>query len=1259
VAYDRSHLNARHALALLVTALGALPAVAQEPDAKGDAAWLAAHPVVRVGLEPDYPPFSFVDAGGEPAGVSVDYLRLVEQALGVRFEVTARASLPALLEMARRGEVDLLASLTRTPDREAYLHFTRPYFSSPLVLLVRNERTGPDRLEEMAGARIAVWRDSAAEEFLRRNFPRVERVPVANDDATVLLVLSGSVDGGVADLASLSWILTSTGVHGLRVASRVGLGYDHAFAARPDAPELARLVDDALRAVPPEEARRIRDRFMPIDVGPAPVDPHRWDLVAFAAIAAILLSLVILGVNRALRAQVARRTRELEASERRYRLLADHARDVIWTFDLATARFTYVSPSILHLRGYTPEEAMAEPLERSLTPDSYRRVQEAMARIGAGDDAGPRTAVFDQPCKDGTVKHVEITTQVVRENGVPTQVVGVSRDVTGRVKAERADAEREAYLRSILDTAQDGFWSVDGAGRIVDVNPAACAMLGYSRDEMVGMRLDEIDRSESPAALAGHIERVRERGHDRFEAVHQRKDGTLIRVDIAVTLIDLRGGLMVSFLHDVTGQRQATEALERSRRTLLVLTRCREAILRAESEQELFSGICQAIVETGGYRMCWVGVAENDARRTVRPVAHAGHEDGYLDAVDITWSDGPTGQGPTGTAIREGRAVVGHDFATDPRLSPWQDAALRRGYRSSSSLPLVHGQARIGVITIYSGDVSTFGEEELRLLGQLADDVAFGAQALRQRAARARADADRERALRALQDEKDRFKALIEQSSDLTLVISPEGIITFASPASQVVLGIPPSEMVGRTAFDFVHPDDLARRETSLATVLRDPSVIQHLELRIRRGDGTWALVETRRRNLVDVPGIRGVVVNSRDITERQRIREQLQQAQKLESIGRLAGGVAHDFNNLLTIILGCATDLRKRLASEGHPATEYVDDVVDAGKRGADLTRRLLAFARKQVVEPMELDLNERIGAEARLLARLLGEDVRVRQELQAYLWTVRCDPGLFTQVIMNLAANSRDAMPSGGSFTLATANVTIAPGDSLPDAEMAPGAYVRLTVSDTGSGMTPEVLAHVFEPFFTTKAPGVGTGLGLATVYGIVKQSGAFMGVQSTPGRGTTFEIFFPRHDAEDDAAPRGTGAVAVAGSETILVVEDDPGVRALVVRTLREGGYRVLPASGGDEAEFIARELEGPLDLLLTDVIMPGRTGPEVARAIHAIRPGVPVLFVSGYTHDAIGRKGELPEGTELLQKPFTPEVLLARVRSVLDRGRVPAA
>ena len=490
-----------------------------------------------------------------------------------------------------------------------------------------------------------------------------------------------------------------------------------------------------------------------------------------------------------------------------------------------------------------------------------------MARIGAGDGSGPQTAVFDQPCKDGTVKHVETTTQVVREHGVPTQVVGVSRDVTARVKAERVDAEREGYLRSILDTAQDAFWVVDLTGRIVDVNPAACTMLGYSRDEMVGMRLDENDRSESPAALAQHIERVRERGHHRFEATHQRKDGSLIRVDIAVTLIGLRGGLMVSFLHDVTGQRQAAEALERSRRTLLVLTRCREAILRADDEQELFSGSARP-----WWRRADTGCAGWAWPRTTRGGRCARRPRGPRGRVPRRGRHHLVGRaerpGPHRRALREtgGRRPR---FRERAGIAPWREEALRRGYRSSSALPLVHGKEKIGVIVMYSGDLTTFGEEELRLLGELADDVAFGAHALRQRAARARADADRERALRALQDEKDRFKALIEQSSDLTLVISPEGIINFASPARQDVLGIPPPDMVGRTAFDFIHPDDLARRETSFAAVLRDPSVIQQLELRVRRADGTWALVETRRRNLVDVPGIRGVVVNSRDITER------------------------------------------------------------------------------------------------------------------------------------------------------------------------------------------------------------------------------------------------------------------------------------------------------------------------------------------------------------------------------------------------------
>jgi PAS domain S-box-containing protein len=681
-----------------------------------------------------------------------------------------------------------------------------------------------------------------------------------------------------------------------------------------------------------------------------------------------------------------------------------------------------------------------------------------------------------------------------------------------RLEKENALRSSDRNLRTVLDTAQDGFWMLDGEGRIVDANPAACAMTGYDREELLGRNLGEIAAGEVPAAE--RIRQVPERSSTRFDSWLRRKDGSLARVSVSLGHTGLSGGLMVSFFRDVTRRREMEEDLRRARRTLLMITRCDEAILRATKEEELFAEICRVIVETGGYRMCWVGVPESDARRTIRPVAHAGHEDGYLSTIDTVWADEPRGRGPTGVAVREGRIVVGPDFASDPTLSPWRTEALRRGYASATAVPIAQGGDKVGVLVMYSADVAVFSEEELRLLGQLADDLAFGVNALRERAARARADASREAALLALSAEQDRFRALIERSSDLTLILDGGGTVTFVSPASVEVLGLEPRQGIGRAALEFVHQDDLARAAEALDAIRRDPATTQRMDLRVLRADGSVALIEAQGRSLVDVPGVRGIVVNCRDISERSRLRDQLHQAQKLDGIGRLAGGVAHDFNNLLTIMLSCADDLREATADGSPPPRDTVEDLVGAGQRARDLTRQLLAFARRQPIAPVSLDLNGAIRDGARLLRRAIGEEVEMVEDLQQEAWRVRCDPGLLGQVLMNLALNARDAMPGGGTLVVSTRNVTLQPGTPSPVPEVPPGEYVRLGVKDSGTGMSPQALEHLFEPFFTTKPPGAGTGLGLSTVYGIVKQSGAWLGVQSTPGEGTEFAIWFPRH-------------------------------------------------------------------------------------------------------------------------------------------------
>lgn len=826
------------------------------------------------------------------------------------------------------------------------------------------------------------------------------------------------------------------------------------------------------------------------------------------------------------------------------------------------------------------------------------------------------------------------------------------RAVAEKRRAEHKSEERERFLANVLATSLDAFWVVDTTGQMLEVNDAACSMLGFTQEELLARNIGDVEDAMGAEEIASRMESLLRTGGARFESRHHRKDGGVIEVDVSATLVPYDGGRVVAFIRDVTDRRRAEEALQRAQRTLLLITRCGEAILRGSTEEEMFGEVCRVIVETGGYRMAWVGTAENDEHKTVRPVAHAGHEAGYLRDIDVVWADEPRGRGPTGTAIRENRIVVGPDFADEPMLRPWSKAALERGYKTSTAVPLVHGEEKVGVITMYSGDPTVWTDDELGLLRQMADDLAFGVQSIRRRVARDQAVAGRASAVQALSTEQERFQRLIERSSDLTLVLDRRGRIQFASPACQEILGLSPTDLAGSEALDHIHPEDHTAARKAMAEVLTPSRASSRVELRVRRLDGAYALVDSNLRNLLDVPGIEGVVVNNRDVTERNRLREQFQQAQKLESIGRLAGGVAHDFNNLLTVILACGEDVRRSIQEGAVPDPDCAGDILDAAHRASDVTKQLLSFARKQVIHPAALDLNKVIRASEKLLRRVIGADVQIVTRLQPDLWTVWCDAGLIDQVTVNLVVNARDAMPGGGKVILATRNVAVRSGDPVPDPEMVPGPYVVLTVEDSGTGMPPEVLRHIFEPFFTTKEQGKGTGLGLATVFGIVKQSRGFLGVRSSVGVGTTFEIYLPRHeappsDAEDDVQ-------RVGGTETILLVEDEPRVRDVTARMLRSGGYRVLSAAGGEEATAIARDEKGAVALLVTDTVLPGMGGREVARRITELAPGVRILLVSGYAGDEISGLAGLDDGANFLPKPFSTADLLKRVREILDGG-----
>lgn len=517
---------------------------------------------------------------------------------------------------------------------------------------------------------------------------------------------------------------------------------------------------------------------------------------------------------------------------------------------------------------------------------------------------------------------------------------------------------------------------------------------------------------------------------------------------------------------------------------------------------------------------------------------------------------------------------------------------------------------------------------------------------------------ERRRAQLALEQSEARFRKVVESAPE-AIIVEREGVIQYANLVALRLLGVTsPSDVVGRELDDFIHPDE---REDSRrrAEIVSQRIAVPFVERRYVRPDGEIITAENSAvpidydRQPASLIFFRDISERKKNEAERVQLEAQLRQAQKMESIGRLAGGVAHDFNNHLTVINGYC-DMLLRDAAADDPVREPLEEIRTAGERASALTQQLLAFSRKQMAEPKPLRLNDVVIEAERMLRRLIGEDIDVLTRLSPDPAVVMADRGQMNQVLMNLAVNARDAMPRGGRLIIETGSAEV---DELyvslhPEAK--PGLYATLSVSDSGVGMTPDTLQRIFEPFFTTKATGRGTGLGLATVYGIVKQGGGWIRVYSEVGKGTHFQLFLP---CAECAAPEPAGLPDQAGqrgSETVLVVEDQAEVRHLTMAILGKHGYRLLDASDGATALKIGAEYPDRIDLLLTDVVMPGMNGRELADRLVELRPGLKVLYTSGYTAEAIGREGVLEHGVAYLPKPFSVSDLTAKVREVIDSG-----
>jgi two-component system, cell cycle sensor histidine kinase and response regulator CckA len=504
----------------------------------------------------------------------------------------------------------------------------------------------------------------------------------------------------------------------------------------------------------------------------------------------------------------------------------------------------------------------------------------------------------------------------------------------------------------------------------------------------------------------------------------------------------------------------------------------------------------------------------------------------------------------------------------------------------------------------------------------------------------------------ALRTSEARFRALIENSIDVTAILDADRGVQYVSPSVTRILGYSAVELTGSAWLDFVHPDDALVLGRLFARELDDPTLMETHRFRARHKDGSWRLMDAVALNLLQDPAVLGIVVTARDVTAPRALEERLKQSERLEAVGQLAGGVAHDFNNVLLVIRGYSSVLRSTLTDPQHIAD--VDEIAKAADRAADLTRQLLAFGRRLVLEPHLISLAEVAQGMQRLLAPTMPADIAVEIELAEGVAPVVADPAQIEDVILNLVFNARDALESGGTVLLSVDETTVGGAEEGIAPPLSPGRYVTLSVTDNGPGIADDVLPHIFEPFFTTKEDGIGTGLGLSTVYGIVAQSGGGMDVSTPEAGGARFTVYLPAASGrlENEAWGPAVGSLA-GGTETILLVEDEAPVRELVRRVLESAGYVVLAAALPSEAERLLDEA-AEVDLLLTDIVMPEMSGYDLAERVSARRPNVRRLFISGYAPRVQRVKGPL------LKKPFAPEQLASAVRAALDdNGRLEIA
>jgi PAS domain S-box-containing protein len=875
---------------------------------------------------------------------------------------------------------------------------------------------------------------------------------------------------------------------------------------------------------------------------------------------------------------------KLRESEAKHRQMLETMNDALAVGD-ANGVLTYVNPRFCEILATEERALIGRKFIELLDETNRHRWQEQQDKRRQGL---PSTYELEITRRDGSIIVCAASgAPVIDKDGRFAGSVGVLTDITERKQMEEA----LRMFQSCMDRASDAVFLMDQEGRFSYVNEQACLSLGYSREELMRLRLWDIDPEFSQELWAKRWEERETVSVHIHESTHRRKDGVVFPVEVSAKHIRFSDSeLHVAFVRDIAERKLAEEALKKSQNLL------------DESQRLTHIGSWELNVTT--HELIW----SDEIFRIfdLRPQEFQPTFEEFINRLH------PDDQGMIPPHFRETLAT-----------KEFKDLDYRI-MRPDGTVRWIHATGKV-----FCDDAGV----PVRKVGTLQDFTERRQM---------------EQALHLTQFCVDRALVGIFRTGS-------DGKFLSANDLFCRNLGYTREALYNMYVWDidshFQREKWLQHRQELRA---RDSITFESIH---RRKDGSTFPVEITGTYL-EFQGESFSFSFVRDITERKRAEEekaklesQLIQAQKMESVGRLAGGVAHDFNNMLGVILGYAELIKSRLPIDDQLLKDVLE-IEKAAKHSRDITRQLLAFSRKQMIAPRPLDLNDLVMNTKKTLSRLIGEDIELRFIPGADLWKINFDPSQIDQILINMAVNARDAMFNGGKLTLETANVHLDEAYCRVHLASTPGDYVLLSVSDNGVGMDKEILAHVFEPFFTTKEVGKGTGLGLATVYGIIKQNDGFIYVYSDPGRGASFKIYIPRIMQEDEISGKTDDSEVVSGSETILLVEDEDLVRGMTAAILERIGYTVLIAETPQKALLFCEKKDMPFDLLITDVVMPEMNGIELRDRIEAIRPGIKVLFMSGYTSNVIGHHGLLENGVHFVQKPFSLKGLARKVREAVE-------